>query len=1719
MGRRKGAAVAGTKFKAASSSGAQDLLQRQGMQTGFIGFSSSRMAGSGISELPGEVRMAFKKVSKKDVTTKLKAFADLLDLLQAMDEQAMLPCLQPWVPVLNGLTLEHDRRVRMVGLQVHDVVVKTLGKRIAPELKNLFGAWAVLMHDRHKECRELAVATFEGVFPEAKRGPTWLYCKDQLYRTVGDTLKHQPETLCDMRKVTPAQAQDVWVQAVSACLGAACTLLGYLQESDMVAKEESKLLEVFSQDFWKLFSHKVSHIRRASYTTLTTLVDKAPFVVEQRLAKTTGNVLTALREEDQYACAEMVPLVASFFRAFPAGADDLKKGQLRQARTYLARFLENAAFGASSCLAGLSAMLTALPATVKGPSGEFYKHVLENLWAGRQSKFCHSAGLKQAVLEAYCSACTLAVSAAAADKTDAETATETKAETERDCKEWAELATAGARPFLALFRAPGGQLAAACEPLATLTVNGGAKSEDFASALLERAATTAVDALVENSGQVQSCREVAEFLAEFQRRTQRTDISRAVISAALSQPESEKELVPATGLLVALSSLVTAHGDNAELLPCAPEGMAELHYLPWLRAVDCRDAAAVEWLCRSALAPLTARDPADDQQLHSRMAEPGAALLWSSLVATAAAREAPVATTAALLKSAAAVAHSAAALRCPALDAIALDVARGPALAKLSGRALLANVVGGHRSEGELLLSDEVAGEVVEALLARLQSFAEEEADEASYSLTAMQIAVNGLLVVNDALKSAPLAARHPGLLCRCMAAIFRLRACTKYYWKQLRLDPRAVVVVDDSLPTEVSSLKERERSPVSLLANGVWEKRATEFMAWRRESGEGEALVALLAETVQWSIRTRTSAWFNAELDARQAADLWELAGRSQEVLDLLLQPAEAWRKSRAVQPVWELVDRNKEPFTAVLPRECIPKVTERESAEAFLYPRLIRFVLQLSEALPGNGLLLAIFRDTEETPESTVKDKTKAMALPVRHWLVRELCTAYVLVRDAAIPPVGKGSDWHDEWGIAAEVLLEKAEMSLFAALRRFQKETQRERTLGLTLAEFFSAVTEGQEGDSALLSGQLLSSYALALFVHTVVSGDGERAAWLWEHSLRERTSVLLENGCPSSPLQCPSLWLLEATLPEVVSSLPPLRLREIGVVALQERAIEILCSDLVAGKCAAVPQALLCHLLHTPLANALPAGDEVGAQLSCALLSLSESTVAKGELSCDQLASSLSLVRLLQSMVERYDAREALTAAGQLPLILSLCASVLNLCLWECAGHLLVVRSSLLLFRRFLSTVAADQWPDAEISRCLSPLFRLFLSSGSAAVEEPTVGQLLSLLSRTVAKRLPERQSVLETEVTAETEAPLYRLLGSRHAEVQKSACILLSASFSAYGPLSADIVPEGAEAMEMEESLLPPALEALILSATEEMERECNAAADDELEECPYVFQAPLQRKVRALLVWSLAMDFTFAQCPAVSRVIARWLGRTAAIDRFLAYFFRLVRSNTSSIMPAENLCIAALDPLCAQSQLRFLAELYLRVLETVPALVRSWWSLSRDRRLTAEVEEFTSQYISPVLVRKELLACARHEVEPYSNFEIRSNLRSRSVVAVFTEDDVSTEVVLSLPESYPLRPVEVQCEQAKDVFRWRVWLAQDATLLKAVTMWMRYMEDLFDGIESCLICYSVYHDSKKTLPNLTCKTCKNKFHSPCLYKWFNTSHKSNCPLCQTPWMD
>ena len=73
---------------------------------------------------------------------------------------------------------------------------------------------------------------------------------------------------------------------------------------------------------------------------------------------------------------------------------------------------------------------------------------------------------------------------------------------------------------------------------------------------------------------------------------------------------------------------------------------------------------------------------------------------------------------------------------------------------------------------------------------------------------------------------------------------------------------------------------------------------------------------------------------------------------------------------------------------------------------------------------------------------------------------------------------------------------------------------------------------------------------------------------------------------------------------------------------------------------------------------------------------------------------------------------------------------------------------------------------------------------------------------------------------------------------------------------------------------------------------------------------------------------------------------------------------------------------------------------------------------------------------------------------------------------------------------------------------------QNGSVVDGLTAWKRNVDKRFEGVEECYICFFILHGSTYQMPKVACPTCKKKFHSACLYKWFSTSQNSTCPLCR-----
>ncbi|CAN7988883.1 unnamed protein product [Ixodes hexagonus] len=281
-----------------------------------------------------------------------------------------------------------------------------------------------------------------------------------------------------------------------------------------------------------------------------------------------------------------------------------------------------------------------------------------------------------------------------------------------------------------------------------------------------------------------------------------------------------------------------------------------------------------------------------------------------------------------------------------------------------------------------------------------------------------------------------------------------------------------------------------------------------------------------------------------------------------------------------------------------------------------------------------------------------------------------------------------------------------------------------------------------------------------------------------------------------------------------------------------------------------------------------------------------------------------------------------------------------------------------------------------------------------------------------------------------------------------------------------------------------------------------------------------------------LLSWLQLLSF-FGASPAEARSeYASYLQESGLLSSLLKHLFCLMPSNISvpTASPSRGRTMftepATLNPQAEEfssAKLQHIAcRVYLDTICKLPALVRSWWS-SQNKRIMDHVEKFTSRHVTGVISSMEIQAVQRADVT-FENMTVKGRPSAREVVATYTIEEVAIELVVKLPANHPLGVVVIDSGRRVGVnqSQWRHWLLQlttflthqNGSILDGLALWKRNVDKRFEGVEECMICFYVLHGATCQLPKLTCRTCKKRFHSACLFKWFSTSNNSTCPLCR-----
>ncbi|KAK2792620.1 hypothetical protein FQN52_003125 [Onygenales sp. PD_12] len=282
-----------------------------------------------------------------------------------------------------------------------------------------------------------------------------------------------------------------------------------------------------------------------------------------------------------------------------------------------------------------------------------------------------------------------------------------------------------------------------------------------------------------------------------------------------------------------------------------------------------------------------------------------------------------------------------------------------------------------------------------------------------------------------------------------------------------------------------------------------------------------------------------------------------------------------------------------------------------------------------------------------------------------------------------------------------------------------------------------------------------------------------------------------------------------------------------------------------------------------------------------------------------------------------------------------------------------------------------------------------------------------------------------------------------------------------------------------------------------------------------------------------ILSWKTLFDhFINASLPVQEAYVTN-IKENDCLNPFLEFMFDFLQHPSGKLVDVSKIDIRSFnldesEPAEKETQSLFV-HLYYLCLKYLPNMTKVWW-IDSKKRVKGQVEAWTEKYISPLVIEDSLQSVtewfsAQDFTGEEQPLQVKVSPRTAEIIASIEVDEESppTSVAISLPPTYPLQQalVDGRARIAVDEKKWRSWLLtiqgvimfSNGNLIDGLLAFRKNVQGALKGQTECAICYSVISTNMQT-PNKKCATCKNTFHSDCLFRWFKSSNASSCPLCR-----
>ncbi|OII71866.1 RING domain-containing protein [Cryptosporidium ubiquitum] len=189
-----------------------------------------------------------------------------------------------------------------------------------------------------------------------------------------------------------------------------------------------------------------------------------------------------------------------------------------------------------------------------------------------------------------------------------------------------------------------------------------------------------------------------------------------------------------------------------------------------------------------------------------------------------------------------------------------------------------------------------------------------------------------------------------------------------------------------------------------------------------------------------------------------------------------------------------------------------------------------------------------------------------------------------------------------------------------------------------------------------------------------------------------------------------------------------------------------------------------------------------------------------------------------------------------------------------------------------------------------------------------------------------------------------------------------------------------------------------------------------------------------------------------------------------------------------------------------------------------PRILREIWLCNSNNKTQAILQKLVINYFSPIIIPIEfnhIPLIVETMSNPDRKITFDHNISSRTIKINYSERGFTATLSFTFSKHHPLVIPKVNIPNVIGVSKkqnsnWLISVIKAVrykNVVHAILTWINNLSLYLEGIEDCLICYSIVHPQYRTLPRKRCNTCNNIFHSECIYKWFRTSNKTTCPLC------